>query len=117
MFRLAIVGNSTVQITKILTDHRVLIPSFYKAQNGDTRFDRYSNGKNEDDHYKWCNATVQHMLKNQVYAGDMENHKSEVANYKTKERVPVPKDHHIIVEDTHEALVSHENFEKRFSSW
>ncbi len=112
MFRLAIAGNSTVQITKILTERKVLIPSFYKAQNGDTRFDRYSNGKSEVERYKWCNATIQQILKNRVYAGDMENHKFEVANYKTKERVKVPKDRHIVVEDTHKAIVSHEDFEK-----
>ncbi|MEA5144121.1 MAG: recombinase family protein [Oscillibacter sp.] len=112
MFQLALAGNSTVQITKILTEQKVLIPSFYKAQNGDTRFDRYSKGKSEDERFKWCNATVQQILKNRIYAGDMENHKSEVSNYKTKERVPVPKDRHIVVADTHEALVSHEDFEK-----
>ena len=100
MFRLAIAGNSTVQITKILTERKVLVPSFYKAQNGDTRFERYNNGKDGDDIYRWCNVTVQQILKNRVYAGDMENHKFEVANYKTKERVKVPKDRHIFVEDT-----------------
>jgi hypothetical protein len=42
----------------------------------------------------------------------MENHKFEVANYKTKERVKVPKDRHIVVENTHESIVSHEDFEK-----
>jgi site-specific DNA recombinase len=35
MFRLALAGNSTVQITKILTERKILIPSFYKAKNGD----------------------------------------------------------------------------------
>jgi len=112
MFRLALAGNSTVQITKILTERKILIPSFYKAKNGDTRFDRYSNGKSEDDIYKWCNATVQQILKNRIYTGDMENHKFEVANYKTKERVKVPKEQHIIVKNTHEAIVSHEDFDK-----
>lgn len=112
MFRLALAGNSTVQITKILTMRKVLIPSFYKVKNGDTRFERYSNGKSEEDHFKWCNATIQQILKNQVYAGDMANHKFEVANYKTKERVSVPKDQHIIIKDTHEAIVSHDDFEK-----
>jgi site-specific DNA recombinase len=112
MFRLALVGNSTVQITKILTESKVLIPSFYKAENGDTRFDRYNAGKNENGMYRWCNVTVQQILRNRVYAGDMENHKFEVANYKTKERLPVPKDQHIVVYNTHEAIVNREDFDK-----
>lgn len=42
----------------------------------------------------------------------MENCKYEVANYKTKERVPVPKEQHIIVENTHEAIVSRKDYEQ-----
>ena len=112
MFRLALAGNSTVQITKILTELKILIPSFYKAKNGDTRFERYSNGMSEEERYKWCNATVQQILKNRVYTGDMVNHKYGVANYKTKERILVPKEQHIIVQNTHKAIVSYEDFEK-----
>ncbi|MFT9078654.1 recombinase family protein [Ethanoligenens sp.] len=112
MFRLALAGNSTILITKILTERKVLVPALYKAQNGDTRFERYNNGKDGDDIFRWCNVTVQQILKNRVYTGDMENHKFEVANYKTKERVKVPKDRRIIVENTHEAIVSHEDFDR-----
>ena len=105
MFRLALAGHSTVGITKILTDRKVTTPSAYKAQNGDTKFDRYNQKE-------WCNITVQQILRNRVYCGDMENHMFEIVNYKTKERVIVPKDERIVVEDTHEPIVSRDVFKR-----
>jgi hypothetical protein len=41
----------------------------------------------------------------------MENHKYEVQNYKTKKRVRVPKEDHIIVKNTHEQIISREDFD------
>lgn len=105
MFSLALAGHSTVQFTKILTQRKVMTPSAYKAKNGDTKFDRYNQRE-------WCNITVQQILRNRVYCGDMENHKFEVLNYKTKERVVVPKDERIVVEDTHEAIVERDVFDR-----
>jgi len=40
------------------------------------------------------------------------NHKCEIVNYKTKELQPLLKEHFIIVPNTHEPLVSRENFEQ-----
>ena len=112
MFRLALAGNSTVQITKILSERKIITPSMYKANNGDTRFDRYNADKDESQIYKWCNETVQTILKNQVYVGDMVNHKCEIVNYKTKERVSIPKEQLIIVENTHDPIISREDFDR-----
>lgn len=105
MFSLALAGQSTVQITKTLTKREVMTPSAYKAQNGDTKFDRYNQRE-------WCNITVQQILRNRVYCGDMENHKFEVINYKTKERVVIPKDERIVVENTHTAIVERDVFKR-----
>ena len=40
------------------------------------------------------------------------NHRYEISNYKTKERVSIPAEKHIIVLDRHEAIVSREDFER-----
>lgn len=110
MFKLALAGKSTIQITKFLTQQKVITPALYKSSNGDTRFDRYNIGKSEGQLYEWCNVTVQAILKNRLYTGDMENLKTKIVNYKTKERRNVSKDQRIVVKDTHEALVSYEDF-------
>lgn len=40
-----------------------------------------------------------------------QNGKYKVENYKTKRRVKVPDSEHIIVKNTHEAIISEETFE------
>jgi site-specific DNA recombinase len=112
MFRLALAGNSLKQIAKTLTERTIMIPSAYKAKNGDTRFERYNKTKKPGGIYKWCYETIQAILRDRAYVGDMVNHKFEVVNYKTKDRVPVPKDQQIVVENTHAAIVSREDYNR-----
>ncbi len=112
MFRLAITGHSIMQISRVLTERKIIIPSAYKAQNGDTRFSRYNKSINPDSIYEWCYETVKAILKDQVNIGDMVNHKFEIVSYKTKERLTVPKDQRIVVENTHEAIVSREDYNR-----
>ena len=110
IFRLSLAGNSLSQISRILTARQIVTPGVYKAQNGDTRFSRYQQGK--DSLFGWCYQTVRAILRDQVYTGDMVNHKVEVINYKTKERARVPKEQRIVVTDRHEPLVSREDYER-----
>ena len=110
IFRLALSGKSLVQISRILTENQILTPGSYKAMKGDTRFERYlKNGKTS---FSWCYQTVRAILKDRVYVGDMVNHRYEISNYKTKERVSIPAEKHIVVADRHEAIVSREDFER-----
>ena len=110
IFRLSLAGHSLLQISRILTEKKIITPGAYKAQNGDTRFLRYLEGK--DSLFGWCYQTVRAILRDQVYTGDMVNHKVEVINYKTKEWVRVPKEQHIIVADRHEPIVSRDDYER-----
>ena len=110
IYRLALAGNSLIQISRILTQRHITKPGVYKAQNGDTRFFRYS--KTDEDAYRWCYQTVRAILRDQVYTGDMVNHKTEIINYKTKECTRVPREEQIVVADCHEAIVNRDDFER-----
>lgn len=110
IFRLALAGHSLIQISRILTERKIITPGIYKAQNGDTRFSRYQEGKASL--FGWCYQTVRAILRDQVYTGDMVNHKVEVINYKTKECVRVPKEQYIVVAGCHEPLVSRDDYER-----
>ena len=112
IFRLAVAGNGPVRIAKILTERKILIPSAYKAQNGDTRFNRFCDSDNPDRPFRWCYETVKGILTDRAYAGDMENHKIEIVNYKTKEQKRIPKDQRIVVENTHEAIIAREDYNR-----
>ena len=109
IFDLALEGNGLVGVAKILTERKIFTPGFYKAQNGDMRFLRY---QDKDSPFGWCYQTVRKILRDQVYTGDMVNHRYEILNYKTKERTPVPKEQHIVVADRHEAIISRDDFER-----
>ncbi|GHU97932.1 resolvase [Clostridia bacterium] len=112
IYRLALEGKGMVVITKTLRAKRIPTPWEYRHLNGDVRFERFGNGKDEGVNCKWVFATVNVIMKDRVYIGDMENHKYEIVSYKTKKLIPVPKDKHIIVENTHEPIVSREDYAK-----
>lgn len=103
IFTLALNGNGTYKIAKQLSNESVMTPSKYKALNGDTRFNRFTNTN-------WNVEAVNKILSDMVYCGHLENHKYEVANYKTKKRVRVNDNEHIIVYNTHEAIISDEDY-------
>jgi hypothetical protein len=90
-----------------------LIPSAYKASKGIKGFaHRNRKCKGESAKYTWSYVSVLSILRNQLYIGDMVNHKFEIANYRTKKLVAVPKEKHIIVPNTHEPIVSRSDYEK-----
>ncbi|MDR1094083.1 MAG: recombinase family protein [Clostridiales bacterium] len=117
IFKLALEGRGIRQIRAVLAKKRILVPSAYKCLNGGTRFDRFLKGQGEDYKYLWRIPTIHNILADRVYAGDLESHKTEVASYKTKKRVPVSKDKRIVVENTHEPIVSREDFERIRELW
>ena len=100
-------GKGAPTIAKVLEEKGILNPAAYKILKGSTRFAKLQ-GTN---HYKWKAVTVRKILTDMVYCGHMENGKYKVENYKTKRRVKVLDSEHIIVKNTHEAIISEETFE------
>lgn len=112
IFHLSLGGMGAVTIAKLLRNERILTPAAYKVKQGDSRFVHLYAGQAEDRKYRWAYTTVQRILRDQVYLGHMVGHKSQVVHYKTKQRSLVPKGQQVIVENTHPALVSEEDFQK-----
>lgn len=116
IYRLALTNIGVVKIVRVLNQRGIKAPSVYKADAGDMRFlklveKRRQLYKNYDIE-SWNTVTVGKILRDIVYLGDMENHKYEVKNYKTKKLTRVPDEEHIIVRNTHEAIIDREDFEK-----
>lgn len=110
IFKLAEEEKSFSEISRILEAEKYISPSTYKVMTGDTRFLKLA--KSDTQVYKWPYQTVKMILTNPVYVGDMVNHKVEVANYKTKERIRVPKEEQIIVPNMHEAIIERNLFNR-----
>ena len=97
VFKLALEGKYPQEIADICNERNYITPSKYAFKKGHI---------NE----KWTSSTVVHTLRNQMYAGDMVQSKSEKVSYKSDKTVSNPKSKWIIVENTHEPLVKKEQF-------
>ena len=67
---------------------------------------------NNKNYVLWNGTTIRRILKNEVYIGNTVGHKVKKVNYKIKKQVMLPKDNWIKVANTHEPIISKEDFEK-----
>lgn len=106
MFELSASGISTKKIAKILEQDGVLTPLDYRNFKKHNPKDGVFQKK-----YTWSGAVVRSTLRNLVYAGHNVQCKKRVQSYRTKKIVPNKREDWIIVEHTHEAIVSQELFD------
>lgn len=103
IFELYISGYSTSDIALKLTNKKIPTPIMLKNKES---------VNNRLEHPEiWKRSTVNNILKNAMYLGDMIQHKVQNINYKTKKRKDVPQDEWCIVRGTHEPLVDKVTFD------
>lgn len=108
IYDLYLEGYGATKITNILNDEKIPNPSAYKRINGSN----YKPSKKSITGDKWSYNTVTSILRNQMYAGDMVQHKIEKVSYKSLVQRRTAKEDWIIVENTHEAIIDRATFEK-----
>lgn len=107
IFQLALEGNNCYAISKILERENVLIPKAYAMKKaGNTSAAGYPKYP-----YAWSKQSVYGILSNPIYTGDLYCLKYATKSFKDKRIVSKPKDEWVIVPNTHEALVSKQDFE------
>ena len=103
-------GMSKCSIVRYLNDHEILCPALYKQK---CLGEKYQNPHFDPEKKPlWSNRTVAEILKNRMYCGDMVQGRCRVKSYKVHIQVPVPEAEWFIVENTHEAVIDRETFEK-----
>ena len=107
IFESALNGKGANTIAKALSGRQILIPLAYKARHGNTR-----HVVSEKSRFKWDALTIRKILQNRVYAGATVGGKCENVNTRTGKRQRNPRDKHIVVENTHEPIVSREDFDR-----
>lgn len=116
IFDLALSNIGIATIAKELNRIGIPIPSVYKASKGyqcyQTLLDSRRAKFNDKDVETWSTATVGNILRNQMYVGDMVGNKREVKNYRTGKQIVHTKDEYIVIPNTHEPIISREDFEK-----
>lgn len=99
-------GLSMVSICRRLADLNIMPPSKYRYDKGMVKDKRYA------DLSFWCSETLKAMLSNPVYLGHMTQGRSKSHFYEGKKTETLPKEKWIVVENTHEAIISQELFDK-----
>lgn len=100
-------GMSVIGISKKLNQMGVPNPSCYKKMQGL----RYKNRYEKMTDHRWPESSVRRILANRMYVGDLVQGLIKIKSYKVQVAQRQPKDDWIIVPDTHEAIVSREDFE------
>jgi DNA invertase Pin-like site-specific DNA recombinase len=103
IFALAKVGETPYQIRTILIDEKVPTATMLR-KNSRTK---HSYASKEG---IWSQKTIKCILQNQLYVGDLVQNRRTKVNYKLKKTVWNAKEDWIVVENTHEPLVSKEDF-------
>ena len=93
-----------------LNDHGVLCPAAYKRERLGLKYQNPSLDPGK--HPLWCAMTVSNILKNRMYCGDMVQGRYRMKSYKVHVQEVVPQDEWYIVENTHEAIIDRETFDK-----
>lgn len=106
IFQMCIGGLGPSQIAKVLTQEKVTTPREYTvATTG------ISNRLPGRDPERWSAKTISGILSRLEYAGHTVNFRTHRKSYKCKKRVFNPTDEWQIFKDTHEAIVSQEDFD------
>lgn len=100
-------GMSKNAIVHNLNGHGILCPSEYKRSKGLN----YQN-PSADMKPMWSSKTVNDILKNRLYVGDMVQGRQRVKSYKIHTQEQVPENEWYIVENTHEPIIDRAVFEK-----
>lgn len=100
IYSLYLSGMNVVAIANQLTNEGVPTPSESKNLTATQR--RFPG--------LWNDRIVRRILENPVYIGHMTQNKTEKKSYKLDKRITLPRDKWIIVENTHEAIISRGDF-------
>lgn len=95
------------EIVKILNEEGIPTPAVYKQRKGCTR-DWYPDGKKGG----WNTSMVAKIIRDERYAGHMVSHKKVYESFESKHQVAVDESDWIIVRNTHEGIMTQEEFDK-----
>lgn len=107
VFTLFAQGYGKTNIARTLNERGIPNPSEYKRMHGL----RYMPAKTKSSTL-WKYAAVAHMLRNEMYIGNMVQGKYASVSYKTQQNKPQPKEDWIIVKNTHEPIISMELWDR-----
>lgn len=107
IYRMCLDGMGNEAIARELQNRQVLIPMAYWQSKGLNRGGK----KTQPNPYKWCKTTIQKILAQQEYCGDVINFKTYSKNFKNKTRIDNPVENWKIFKDVHEPIIDRDTWE------
>lgn len=112
IFELTLNGYGRTAIAKKLNQLGILNPTGHRVIDLKIKTAGISGTNKKNIKYTWCSTTVRQILNNEMYCGDIIQHKGKLISYKIHKRVLLPKEEWVIVRDVHEPIIDRETFEK-----
>ena len=107
IFKMCLDGKGNETIARELQENKVLIPMAYWRSKGLNRGGK----KTPTNPYKWCKTTIQKILSQQEYCGDIINFKTYSKSFKNKRRIENSKENWAVFKDVNEPIIDRETFE------
>ena len=107
IFKMCLDGKGNETIARELQENKVLIPMAYWRSKGLNRGGK----KTQTNPYKWCKTTIQKILSQQEYCGDIINFKTYSKSFKNKRRIENSKENWAVFKDVNEPIIDRETFE------
>lgn len=111
IFSLAADGMGTYSIQKWLYENKVMTPGYREYLKWGAKAKVYENAP-ESRKYEWGLTNIKNILKNQVYLGHTVRYKQRSISFKNKKRTKLDPSQWVIVKDTHEPIVTQEQFDR-----
>ena len=104
IYQLCIEGCGPSRIAKTLANDKILKPTAY--------MDLKANGKvTVEKPYRWAQKTIVGILEKAEYLGHTVNFKTHQKSYKCPKTIKNSKDDWVVFENTHEAIISQQDFD------
>ena len=107
IFKMCLDGKGNETIARELQENKVLIPMAYWRSKGLNRVGK----KTQTNPYKWCKTTIQKILSQQEYCGDIIKFKTYSKSFKNKRRIENSKENWAVFKDVNEPIIDRETFE------
>lgn len=107
IFKMCLDGKGNETIARELQENKVLIPMAYWQSKGLNRGGK----KTQTNPYKWCKTTIQKILSQQEYCGDIINFKTYSKSFKNKTRYENSKENWAVFKNVNEPIIDRETFE------
>lgn len=115
IYDMCIGGMSLNAIAVELNKEGVPSPTRYKTEVQQLNFKGTENlrkSKRYRGESVWQSSSLNRILNNEIYTGGLYQNRQRTVSYKNHNRINLPKEEWIIVENTHEPIITHEEFQQ-----